>query len=887
VNTTYQISWLDACPGFNRRGGFRAFRGFRGFLPFFAVLALFAIFLAAASPAPAQTTTTLLDIRSPATADPPSMSLLTVSDAGDLWIKGALVEYAYPGTITLDPSRQYWTLRDSDGNVLWALEVYNPSTGISTGNLLTVGTFESYCYNAEQQDAIFRVKTPAGTPVFTLNAVGRVVSAGQTPIRQTAVGHSPAASYTAPTPDAYAPAPDFREDLVPYLNQVAQPPYEEILVSIPQAQARIYYGSPPYDRQDYDVTNTAWRRRWEPGKTTLDDYDIISYGLRCTNALNLYWYPQSTPDWIWAMYIAGWQSLDVSEYDARIYWDDETSTSTWLPVEDVAWSEFSHSSTALTSESLVHITVTLVNPDCPQDPGNADEQATAESDLFLYAVDFTGGHPAPGSYSRNTNDTRRVNVGCRLLPEDMPTTWVQRIELTLWDPAYVGPNGEKYHRRVFLNTESECTSPSFVGKPFISKMWDGKLYLDGVTTSTAYYTQASDFFMSATVYWNPAYPPDPLDPNYPDPKDPFYFKPWESESDEFPEPRVAFTVTGSPAMTTDTLEVGSEYTFSTVTNALPAAIASYQWDFQGKAFQTADHDVYDSSDLLTAAQKTTANVTTKFITGEKSLVANTDLGTRTVQLTVTDTSQTLWTSTLRPYLLVNKVNNVKAKVTFYYVPYEANGWFSGQADLAIQILDGPSSQGLTYPCTLYSEPVFAAAARLNGTGKLYRIRTVSGSKESGDDNSTSPSLQYIKYCGDTTNWNFHFVDGVFGGISPPGGGNHALQHQDAARYHFGTHRSYYNRSNYRVVGLYNYVEGAGNVVRSQMVGESSVQPCLITAGEQVSVWDSGPFALNNDPAIVLIDEKHLDLYMAPQGSAGIDPRNMDRLGTVFLKVSKP
>ena len=114
-----------------------------------------------------------------------------------------------------------------------------------------------------------------------------------------------------------------------------------------------------------------------------------------------------------------------------------------------------------------------------------------------------------------------------------------------------------------------------------------------------------------------------------------------------------------------------------------------------------------------------------------------------------------------------------------------------------------------------------------------------------------------------------------------------MQHQDAARYESGTHRSYYNRSDYRVVGLYNYVEGAGNIIRSQMVGESSVQPCLITAGEQVSVWDSGPFATNNAPAIVLIDEKHLDLFMAPQGSTGIHPDNMDELGTVFLKVTKP
>jgi len=104
---------------------FRGFRAFRGSVLFIAILAVFAFLLLAAAPAPAQTTTTLLDIKSPATASPPNASLLAISDAGDLRIKGQPIEYSYPGTITLDPSRLYWTLGDSDGNVLWALEVYD------------------------------------------------------------------------------------------------------------------------------------------------------------------------------------------------------------------------------------------------------------------------------------------------------------------------------------------------------------------------------------------------------------------------------------------------------------------------------------------------------------------------------------------------------------------------------------------------------------------------------------------------------------------------------------------------------------------------------------------------------------------------------------------
>jgi len=87
------------------------------------------------TPAPAQTTTTLLDIRSPASASPPNEPLLTLNDAGDLWIKGQLYDYAFQSTITLDPAKKYWTLRDASGKIVWALEAYNHTTGVSTGDL--------------------------------------------------------------------------------------------------------------------------------------------------------------------------------------------------------------------------------------------------------------------------------------------------------------------------------------------------------------------------------------------------------------------------------------------------------------------------------------------------------------------------------------------------------------------------------------------------------------------------------------------------------------------------------------------------------------------------------------------------------------------------------
>ena len=61
----------------------------------------------------AQSPAILLDIKSPATASPPNESLVTINDAGDLWVKGQLYDHAFQSTITLDPAKEYWTLRDA------------------------------------------------------------------------------------------------------------------------------------------------------------------------------------------------------------------------------------------------------------------------------------------------------------------------------------------------------------------------------------------------------------------------------------------------------------------------------------------------------------------------------------------------------------------------------------------------------------------------------------------------------------------------------------------------------------------------------------------------------------------------------------------------------
>ena len=113
------------------------------------------------------------------------------------------------------------------------------------------------------------------------------------------------------------------------------------------------------------------------------------------------------------------------------------------------------------------------------------------------------------------------------MPRNIPAAWINHIELTIWDPATPG------HKRVI-------SGPS--GQAWISTMWDGKLYENGVS-GTAYHTQASDFFMQATVYWRPAYPPEGCVEGGQHVHTTVCWKPWENgtheSTDEFQEPRYA------------------------------------------------------------------------------------------------------------------------------------------------------------------------------------------------------------------------------------------------------------------------------------------------------------------------------------------------------------
>jgi hypothetical protein len=118
-----------------------------------------------------------------------------------------------------------------------------------------------------------------------------------------------------------------------------------------------------------------------------------------------------------------------------------------------------------------------------------DAPTAAYTRLFLYWMEFETTRTAYAVPRKNGD--RWMNVRCCLQPRPMPDDWINHIELTLWDPAATT------RKRVFRSD----TDP-FPALDFVSDMWDGKLYVDGNTSTTAYYTQASDVFMKGTVYWN-------------------------------------------------------------------------------------------------------------------------------------------------------------------------------------------------------------------------------------------------------------------------------------------------------------------------------------------------------------------------------------------------
>jgi hypothetical protein len=204
-----------------------------------------------------------------------------------------------------------------------------------------------------------------------------------------------------------------------------------------------------------------------------------------------------------------------------------------------------------------------------------------------------------------------------------------------------------------------------------------------------------------------------------------------------------------------------------------------------------------------------------------------------------------------------------AKITFYCVPHEGLTDFTGDA------VDSAIIGNTTY----YFVPNFLYKLRLNGTGAPYRIRTTYGmAKEEGD--SPSAGQKYIKYFNEV----YTFQPAV------------SVSSQDAAKFFWNqtaptsnTWRSYYNGipsnpSSYRVHGIQSWVDDHGD---DFTVGD---KPKTFTS-DLITVKDGGPFSQMAEK--VGEDQKHLDIFLEPDGTAGISLQDIrDHMPNTHKKVTK-
>jgi hypothetical protein len=403
---------------------------------FIVALAAFAVLLAA-SPAPAQSPAILLNIKSPATTSPPSESLLTLDEEGNLWIKGHLYDYAFQSTITLDPNRDYWTIRDTTGKIVWALEVYNPASGASTGDLYSIGSFEGWAADPDQTDAILRYTNASSEVVFSLTAAGEARSRRTGPQRDSAPPYP-----TVPQPPAIVP--DTTPPLLTYpLPEAEYASFENLIIPKPFAQGRFFYN--PTDNsvvgEPEDVTDIPWRRRWDPAKASLQ-----AYGARIGSRYQNIWHEIFGSD-IWA-YNPGFCDEDGmvfrwTTYDDNLWlaymalnpwgmptWVEGYSDSYWT-VSSISSSPSFTSARPQTpddfSASMSNDPTPGWNPECG---ATLDPATSAKSRLFRYWIEFDEKRKA-SAVPRKDGD-RWMNVRCRIVPQNVPLDWVDHLELKVW-----------------------------------------------------------------------------------------------------------------------------------------------------------------------------------------------------------------------------------------------------------------------------------------------------------------------------------------------------------------------------------------------------------------------------------------------------------------------
>ena len=345
------------------------------------------------------------------------------------------------------------------------------------------------------------------------------------------------------------------------------------------------------------------------------------------------------------------------------------------------------------------------------------------------------------------------------------------------------------------------------------------------------FCQASDVFLSAEVGFGPD------------------AHPWGGCNFLYFEPNAAIWLTG---LYYGAIDAGAPFSLIPYTNGV--------WDFKPdeaqfdalaafRVYPDPKPDTYHIYDLLYEDDLAWTKYCEYYpagiyITGSKTEEAY-DLGRRSVAASVTHEEVGTLSASYEFELVI-----MNARITHYYCPYEENDCWTG-AMTAVSMSGGP-------PNTIYLCEDFLEEVKVQGTGKIFKIRTQSGMTKS-QGTTPSASLQYIREVTQDTysNWFGTFTNGIYGAYCGQG---EQLHHQNAARYNTSTgHRSFYcHPGSYNVIGLAAH-EAA---VKSQM---SAQDKPMAFSSDGITIKDIGPF---DGETNIGTNEKQIDVFLEPDGASG-------------------
>ena len=510
-----------------------------------------------------------------------------------------------------------------------------------------------------------------------------------------------------------------------------------------------------------------------------------------------------------------YSSLDQYEANTdllfhRLLFDEDTNLDTGQRHVDSTWN-VSRSANVL-GAGLTWIQYTFTDVPGGYPTSTNDGTFVRYGALKLMWADFVKPSQVPHKAQEN-GQPWALPLSCTMVPMLSSSEYTD-FTLTIFDPC------RPDYKRVWTDAGSDGLKNGVV-----SVVWDGLLHLNG-NPAAADYTHSSDIFMTARL----SFPSSTIAP-----ANPIIME----------NPDIALGVRRGPSgayAEEATVEPGTDIHYRAVPQwhnfQMHTPVDDIMLGFHGKAFKHYENPVvYDEEHLLQQSEEEPINPLAadfKYITGSKSQVSDTDLGERRISMMALcrDAYHVFFMRIIHfdLDLLIRRENDQKARITFYYIPYENNPEFGSIRDGSITI------GGTEY----YFNSTFTGRIRTQGTGKVYRLSQIENSSVQ-DGAIPMASQQYIEYNPDP-------YPGVYAFVSTP-----KVHSQDGARCNVGpasapVHRSYYNLQGapeYRVIDIYsgNYystydgISDFANYARTHFASS----PPLSFVSDIITIRDQGEF----------------------------------------------